>query len=40
LGEFAVVPCCCCFEFESFWSSVGLFVVLRLSGLDRSDRWC
>jgi hypothetical protein len=32
LGEFAVTPCCCCFEFGSIWSSVGLFGVLGLSG--------
>jgi hypothetical protein len=38
LGEFVVVPCCCCFEFGTFWSSVGLFGVLGLSDLDRSDR--
>jgi hypothetical protein len=38
LGEFAVVPCCCCFRFGSVWSSVGLFGVLGLSGLNRSDR--
>jgi hypothetical protein len=37
LGEFAIVPCCCCFEFGSVWSSVVLFGVLGLSGLDRSD---
>jgi hypothetical protein len=38
LGVFAVVLCCCCFEAGSFWSSVGLFGVLGLSDLDRSDR--
>jgi hypothetical protein len=38
LGESAVVPCCYCFEFGSVWSSVGLFGVLGLSGLNRSDR--
>jgi hypothetical protein len=38
LGVFAVVPCCCCFEFGSIWSSVGLFGVLGLSCWDRSDR--
>jgi hypothetical protein len=25
LGEFVVVPCCCCFEFGSVWNSVGQF---------------
>jgi hypothetical protein len=25
LGVFAVVLCCCCFEFGSVWRSVGLF---------------
>jgi hypothetical protein len=25
LGEFTIVLCCCCFEFGSVWSSVGLF---------------
>jgi hypothetical protein len=38
LGVFAVVPCGCCFEFGLVWSLVGLFGVLRLSGLDWSDR--
>jgi hypothetical protein len=38
LVEFAIVPCFYCFEFGSFWSSMGLFGVLGLSGLDRSDR--
>jgi hypothetical protein len=33
LGEFVVVPCCCCFEFESVWSSVGLFVGFGISWL-------
>jgi hypothetical protein len=37
LGEFSIVPCCCCFEFGSVWSSIVLFGVLGLSGLDRSD---
>jgi hypothetical protein len=32
LGVFAVVPCCCYFEFGSVWSSAGLFGVLGLSG--------
>jgi hypothetical protein len=52
LGEFAVVPCCCCFDFGSVWSSVGMFGVLGLSSwvvlwklpgftsTDRSHRWC
>jgi hypothetical protein len=39
LGVFAVVSCCCCFVVGSFWSSVGLFGVFGLSGLDRSDRF-
>jgi hypothetical protein len=39
LGDFFVIPFCCCFEFGSFWSSVGLFGVLGLSGLNWSDRW-
>jgi hypothetical protein len=34
LGEFAVVPCCCCFEFGSFWSSVGLFGRFGVSWLE------
>jgi hypothetical protein len=38
LGAFTVVLCCCCFEFGSVWSSVGLFGVLGLSGWDWSDR--
>jgi hypothetical protein len=38
LGVFVVVPCCCCFEFGSVWSLIGLFGVLGLSGRDRSDR--
>jgi hypothetical protein len=38
LGVFSVVSCVCCFEFGSVWSSVGLFGVLGLSGLNRSDR--
>jgi hypothetical protein len=32
LAVFAVVPCCCCFEFGSVWSSVVLSGVLGLSG--------
>jgi hypothetical protein len=39
LGVFAVVPYCCCFEFGSVWSSVGLFGVLGLSILNRSNWW-
>jgi hypothetical protein len=31
LGEFIVVPCCCCFEFGLVWSSVGLFGGIRIS---------
>jgi hypothetical protein len=38
MGEFSVVPCCCCFEFVSVWSLVGLFGVLGLFGWDRSDQ--
>jgi hypothetical protein len=38
LGVFVVVSCCCCFEFGSVCSSVGLFGVLGLSGRNRSDR--
>jgi hypothetical protein len=38
LAMFAVVLCCCCFEFGSVWSSVGLFGVLGLSSWDRFDR--
>jgi hypothetical protein len=38
LGVFAVVPCCCCLEFGSVWSSVSMFGVLGLYGWDRSDR--
>jgi hypothetical protein len=34
LGEFAVVPCCCCFKFGSVWSSVGLFVRFGVSWLE------
>jgi hypothetical protein len=38
LREFSVVPCCCCAEFGSVWSSVGLFGVLGISGWDKSGR--
>jgi hypothetical protein len=34
LGEFVVVPCCCCFEFGSIWSSVGLFGGFGVSWLE------
>jgi hypothetical protein len=46
LGEFVVVPCCCCFEFGSFWSSVGLFGILGLlawtdlTGVLHRPDWC
>jgi hypothetical protein len=33
LDEFPVVLCCCCFEFGSFWSSVGLFGGFGISWL-------
>jgi hypothetical protein len=33
LGEFSVVMCCCCFEFGSIWSSVGLFGGFGISWL-------
>jgi hypothetical protein len=38
LGEFSVVPCCCCFVFGLFWSSEGQVWVLGISSLDRSDQ--
>jgi hypothetical protein len=34
LGEFTVVPCCCCFKFESVWSSVGMFGRFGVSWLE------
>jgi hypothetical protein len=34
LGEFVVVPCSCCFEFGSVWSSVGLFGRFGVSWLE------
>jgi hypothetical protein len=34
LGEFAVVHCCCCFEFGSVWSAVGLFGRFGVSSLE------
>jgi hypothetical protein len=38
LGEFSVVPCCCCFEFGLFWSPEGQVWVLGLASLDRSEQ--
>jgi hypothetical protein len=29
--EFLVVPCCCCFEFGSFWSLGGWFLRIGIS---------
>jgi hypothetical protein len=34
LGVFAVVPCCCCFEFGSVWSLVGLIGRFGVSCLE------